>query len=416
MRRIIVDLTRVVPGGENGGAKVVALELVRLLARLAPAYQFLLLTVARNHEELGALDRSNVTRLQIDLPSKTLSPERNLVIRLRKSLGKFIPGQALEKVAALYQRCSKYAPIRNNVLRHLDADLLFCPLTSPDFYDPAVPLVSIVHDLQHRYFPQFFAPSEVQKRDRAFLDACRWSQRVICTSDYVRQTILEHTDMVADRIATIPIFLLNRLVKPEIWESEQVLRRFGITAERFLLYPANFWPHKNHERLLQGFRTFLSTSPASDLKLVLTGAPGPRCTALREDCIADPILSSSVVFPGYVPESEFCALLYGCGAIVYPSLFEGFGMPLVEGMAASKPLLASNTASVPEIAGDAALYFDPTNPQEIADAITRMERNPELQRVLAEKAAERSRAFGRPEEMAACYLKVFEDAVTGRIG
>ena len=79
--------------------------------------------------------------------------------------------------------------------------------------------------------------------------------------------------------------------------------------------------------------------------------------------------------PGYLPKREFSALLYECRAIIYPSLFEGFGMTLVEGMADGRPLLISNTTSLPEVAGEAALYFDPTRPCGIADAITRLERD-----------------------------------------
>ena len=100
----------------------------------------------------------------------------------------------------------------------------------------------------------------------------------------------------------------------------------------------------------------------------------------------------AVVFPGYLPKREFSALLYECRAIIYPSLFEGFGMTLVEGMADGRPLLISNTTSLPEVAGEAALYFDPTRPCGIADAITRLERDADLRRILAEKGAERLRS------------------------
>jgi glycosyltransferase involved in cell wall biosynthesis len=406
LQRVVIDLTPILPGGENGGAKVVTLELIRLLAQLAPACEFILLTVSRSHEELAAFEAANVTRLQIDVRSPGLAPNRNLVIRLRE----LIPARAIEGLSALYQRWSEHIPLRNSLLRHLGADLLFCPFTSPNFYDPAVPLVSIIYDLQHRYFPQFFEPSDAQQRDRAFLNACRWSRFIVCPSAYVRQTILQQATIASDRIETIPILLPHRLVKPPASESERVLASLALKPERFLLYPANFWPHKNHEALLKAFSIFLSVNAGSDLKLVLTGAASPLCNALKEGCRRASALSKAVVFPGYLPNTAFSALLYSCLAIVFPSLFEGFGMPVVEGMAASKPVLASNRTSLPEVAGDAALYFDPANPTEIADAITRVESDSGLRRVLAEKAAARSRMFGRPEEMAAHYLRVFRSA------
>ena len=117
------------------------------------------------------------------------------------------------------------------------------------------------------------------------------------------------------------------------------------------------------------------------------------------------------MFLGYVPEEELSALLYWCAGLMFPSLFEGFGMPLLEAMAAGKPILCANSTSLPEVAGDAALFFDARKPGEIAAAIARFENEPELRLDLAAKSAKRLSAFGGAAEMAAGYLRAFEDAV-----
>jgi glycosyltransferase involved in cell wall biosynthesis len=174
-----------------------------------------------------------------------------------------------------------------------------------------------------------------------------------------------------------------------------------------LLYPANFWRHKNHEALLHAFRLYVDAHPRSDLKLVLTGAPGRRRDEIVQFCRADAVLAGRVEIAGYLAAPEFSALVYGCGAIIFPSLFEGFGMPLLEGMAAGKPLLAANVTSLPEVAGGAALYFDPHQPSQIAEAIARLEQEPDLRRTLSRKSAERLTTFGSPADMAARYLQVF---------
>jgi hypothetical protein len=155
---------------------------------------------------------------------------------------------------------------------------------------------------------------------------------------------------------------------------------------------------------------YLAENPDSDLKLVLTGAPGARKEYL-EQAAHRMGLSEAVVFPGYLPEDALSALLHRCMALIFPSLFEGFGMPLLEGMAAGRPLLSSNATSLPEVAGAAALYFDPRIPGEIANAIARVERSLELRLELATKSAKRLAAFGGPEEMARKYLAVFKQAV-----
>jgi len=409
LRRVAVDLTAVLPGGENGGAKVVALELVRLLAQTLPGCEFILLTLARNHDELAALNAPNVKRLQVDVPGPTQSRLRNSTLHLRSIARRVVPPLLLERLAGEYQKYKKVIP--NNLLQRLEAEVLFCPFTASDYYEPAVPLVSIVHDLQHRYYPQFFDTAEVHARERAFQKACRCSRYIVCGSRYVCETILAKGEVTAERVKIIPILLHRRFSRPSPAEMEQALRSIGLASDEFLLYPANFWPHKNHEALLCAFRQYLEANRDSKLKLVLTGAPGSRRDLILTICHSNQLLSNRVVVPGYLAEQQFSALLHGCRAIVFPSLFEGFGMPLLEGMAAGKPLLVSRATSLPELAGEAALYFDPSQPAEIAGAMAHLEQDADLRRRLAAKAADRLRAFRGPEEMAARYIEVFRAAM-----
>jgi glycosyltransferase involved in cell wall biosynthesis len=196
---------------------------------------------------------------------------------------------------------------------------------------------------------------------------------------------LEKTNVAPDRLETIRIQMPGRLRTPSPVQRECVLKILQLVSDRFLLYPANFWPHKNHELLLTAFGMYLADHPGSGLKLVLTGSPGARQDYLR-DAARRMGLSKAVVFPGYLAEEELSALLHSCLALIFPSLFEGFGMPLLESMAAGRPVLCSNTTSLPEVAGGAALLFDPRVPAEIADAIARIAKDPDLRRELVAKA------------------------------
>ena len=213
----------------------------------------------------------------------------------------------------------------------------------------------------------------------------------------------------AERLETVSIQLGDRLPRVTLESSAPVLQSLGLEPERFLLYPANFWPHKNHEMLLTAFGIYRSSHPDSDLKLVLTGAPGARRDFLM-DAAARMGMNGSVVFPGYVPDADFSALMRGSMALIFPSLFEGFGIPLIEAMAAGRPLLVSNATSLPEVAGGAALLFDPRRPMEIVGAIARIAADPRLRAELGAASAHRLEAFGGPREMAARYLKIFHDA------
>jgi glycosyltransferase involved in cell wall biosynthesis/2-polyprenyl-3-methyl-5-hydroxy-6-metoxy-1,4-benzoquinol methylase len=409
LKRIVVDLTPVLPGGENGGAKVMTIELVRHLGRIAAECEFILLTSVKSHYELASLDSSNVRRICVDQARTLPKSAGKLSERLSQLLTRFISRSRLGRLAEIYRRLAIRMLPANGLLQELDADLLFCPFTAPFFFNPGVPVVSVVYDLQHVYCPHFFKPSEVEERNRNFDTACAASTRMVCISDFVRRTVLETGAITGDRVRTIPILLPRRLQTPSAEICERVLSSHCLDPRRYLLYPANFWAHKNHELLLTAFGIYRASNPSSYLKLVLTGSPGPRRDELIEASRAMG-LSGDVVFPGYLANDDFSALMDQCTALIFPSLFEGFGMPLLEAMAAGRPILCANSTSLPEVAGNAALFFNPMKPVEIVDAISRIEKDSDLQRVLIKKGEQRLSTFGGPEEMAARYLQVFHEA------
>jgi glycosyltransferase involved in cell wall biosynthesis/2-polyprenyl-3-methyl-5-hydroxy-6-metoxy-1,4-benzoquinol methylase len=415
LRKVAVDLTPVQPGGENGGAKVMTLELVRHLALMAPECQFILLTSESSHDELAALAAPNVKRLCVHRPGGALSAADNFAVRLRRVLGRVLSVPRLNQLAGLYREATGQVVVGSDLVRRLDADLLFCPFTAPYYFHPSVPTVSVIYDLQHREYRQFFSELQVYERERSFDQACRLANRLVCISEYVRKAVLASGAVPAERLETVPIQLGERLPRVAPESRAPVLRSLGLEPERFLLYPANFWPHKNHEMLLTAFGLYRSSHPDSDLKLVLTGAPGARQDFLV-DAAARMGMNGSVVFPGYVSDADFSALMQSSMALIFPSLFEGFGMPLLEAMAAARPLLVSDATSLPEVAGDAALLFDPRRPMEIVEAITRIAADPELRAELAAASAHRLQAYGDAREMAARYLRIFHDACNQSAG
>ena len=299
LKRVVVDLTPVLPGGENGGAKVMTLELLRHLGRMAPECEFILLTSSKSHNELASLDSRNIRRMCVNEPGRLLNSADRLADRSRRLLQRFIPAKGLAQLGKAYRGLSTDIPTGRGLLRKLDADLLFSPFTAPYFFDPTVPAVSVVYDLQHVYCPQFFEPTEVQERSRNFNRAYSVSNRIVCISDYVRQTVLETSAMLPEQVKTIHISLPRRLQPASEQARERVLKSFELRPLRYLLYPANFWPHKNHELLLTAFGMYRSSNPGSGLKLVLTGSPSRRRDDLIEACRGMG-LSEAVVFPGYL--------------------------------------------------------------------------------------------------------------------
>jgi glycosyltransferase involved in cell wall biosynthesis/SAM-dependent methyltransferase len=411
LNRIVVDLTPVLPGGENGGAKPLAIELMRHLAAIARSCEFIVLTSEQSDQELSVLDAPNLRRVCVTKPGAAFSTADRAAIRSRRWLARFLPESVLAKLGGVYREATSLIPVRSGLLRQLRADLLFCPFTSPFFLDPAIPVVCLVHDLQYLYYPQFFPPSARAERDRHFRRACAVAARVVCVSEYVRSTVLENGNIPADHVTVVHTVPQNRLPVPSPRTVRGTLEQLRLAARRYLLYPANFWAHKNHELLLAAFGMYRAAHPQSDLVLVLTGAPGPRRTELMADASAMG-LKPWIRFPGYLPEESFAALLRNANAMIFPSLFEGFGMPILEAMAAGVPVLASTSTSLPEVAGDAALLFDAKRPVEIVQAIERLETDAALRRELVAKGSRHAKSFGGPRDMAARYWAVFQQAIT----
>ncbi len=411
LSRIAVDLTPLLPGAENGGAKLLAVGLIRHISQLAPQCEFFLLTSSRSHDELSVLDSPNVRRLCVSHPQTAELPTfgefqlKRWQIPFRECLKAHLPAPLLARAKALYYSWQG-RPVSSGLLRPLGIDLLFCPFTMPFFYDPNIPVVSVVYDLQFAHYPQFFSSEDRAAREYHFRETCRMANRLICISDYVRETVLKNSNLSPTRVVTIPIRLGGRLEKSAPENISAVLQKNGLEENRFLLYPANFWPHKNHPMLLTSFGMYRYRHPESRLQLVCTGFPDERMDVLRE-AVQRMGLRSFVILPGYLPEEELAALLASCKALIFPSLYEGFGMPLLEAMAFSKPILCSTGTSLPEVAGDCALLFDPKKPQEILGAMEQIMTDSKLASSLVERGKVRIARWGSPEQMAREYLAVF---------
>lgn len=406
---IAVDLTPVLPGGENGGAKVFALELVRHLAASSPRTRFVLLTQAATHEELAALDRDNVRR-ELVLGAAAASLRSRIFRRATRVLAT-VPAWARRRLAHVGYRLHGLLKRRSSLglLRRIGADLLFCPFTAPTFREPGIPTVCTIYDLQFEAYPQFFALEDVVQRERAFGDACRHATALAAISDFSRDSAIAAGPVEPGRITTI------RLRLPlEVGCAPRPPRDRCEGVDPLFVYPANFWRHKNHEMLLTAFAMACRGGLAPEVKLVCTGAPGDRQEWLARAARALG-LGERVLFPGFVPREELETLMRRSCGVLFPSLYEGFGLPVIEAMAAGVPVACSNVTSLPEVAGDAALFFDPRLPADIARAILSLANDEGLRRGLIQAGRRRAAQFGDPGRMVAEYGNLFERALASKL-
>jgi glycosyltransferase involved in cell wall biosynthesis len=410
--RIVVDLTPVLPGGRNGGLKPLVLSLLHDLIALAPHVEFVLLTSSSSDAELAFLDALNARRLCVLQPIQGVqtatplaSTEVSFRRRARLRMTRVLPPRLMLWIELAYLAIIGKQPKPARLLTGLGANLLFSPFPNLAFHEPGVPSVSLVHNLQVYQYPRFFRPEQRVSLHRELQRAARLSDRLVCTSAFVYRTILENADVPPERVVTIQPRTICRPADVEGEEGEHLLARLGLSPDAFLLYPANFRPHKNHEMLLTAFGIYMAREPDAGLKLVCAGEKRDGFDELLHITRAMG-LQGQVLFPGFVSDAELAALYQSCRAVIVPSLYPGLSLPVMEAMAFHKPVLCARHPSLQDVAGQAAVYFDPRLLRDVVQAIELAAHDPALlQRAI--RAADTYLASGDPKRTGEEYLRLF---------
>jgi glycosyltransferase involved in cell wall biosynthesis len=221
--------------------------------------------------------------------------------------------------------------------------------------------------------------------------AARRSTRILTVSESSKRDILRFVDVPPSKIDVIYNAYDERFgLEPREEDVIRVRERYQLQDE-FVLYAGNVKPHKNLERLIEAF-DLVRKRGMDHLKLVMIGDEISKYAALRR-AVHSHQLHKYVRFLGYMPLETLAVLYRLAGVFVFPSLYEGFGLPPLEAMASGTPVVTSNVSSLPEVAGDAALLVDPYNSTAIADGIERVLRDVSLRATLREKGLARARQF-----------------------
>lgn len=261
---------------------------------------------------------------------------------------------------------------------------------------PGIPLVFTVHDLNYVKVPENTTPLKRAYFALFVRAACRRAARVLTVSEFSRQQIVEWTRLAPEKIVNV---------------GAGVSADFSPNGERhtpgfpYVLFAGSQAPHKNFRRTAQAFAQ--SRAARSDVRLLVTGHP----TDDTRQWLEREKLWEMVKFAGVVPGELLPSYYRGALALLMPSLFEGFGLPVVEAMASGIPVLTSNRTSLPEVAGDAALLVDPTDVGEIAAAIDRLVFDDELGTGLRERGLLRAGMFSW-DKTAAAVSSVLQEATS----
>jgi glycosyltransferase involved in cell wall biosynthesis len=269
-------------------------------------------------------------------------------------------------------------------------EVILAPIYSLALLHTSRPFAYTLHDLQQLHYPQNFSRLQRLWRHQIYTRVSARARRIICESEYVKADIISFYGVAAEHIAVIPAPPHGNFLSAPGEAQLQAVRTRLHLPQHFLFYPAHFWRHKNHMRLIEAFRDVSREVP--DLGLVLTGKQHEAYAEVMR-AIETFGLREKVIHLGYVTLGDIQAIYHLATALVMPSLFESVSIPIYEAFQAGTPVAASNVVALPEQVGEAGLLFDPTSVASIRDAILEIVNNPAPAKVRADRARERMAAM-----------------------
>jgi len=269
------------------------------------------------------------------------------------------------------------------------------------------PAVVTVHDLAWLHYPETYEPADLRMQKVALRGAAR-AARVIASSQATARD-LQTAGIPTDRISIVHLGVSSAFRPDGPAVPADAFPGAERLAAGYVLYMYALSPRKNPGRLLHAYRQVRSEMPAPPLVLI------GKMTAYGEELLAEARtigVADQVLFPGYLPDELLPPLYRGATVVAYPSLYEGFGLPILEAMACGAPVITANTSSMPEVAGDAAVLVDPESVDDIASALRQVLTDQELRRSLSQRGLARSKGFSwdrTARETATVYREVVRE-------
>lgn len=294
---------------------------------------------------------------------------------------------------------------QDQIAAHIDKiDLYFCPFSALWPRPVPIPSVMTLVDIQEVFYPQFFTAQDLYNREYHYPSSTRAADRVVTISEFSKSTLVEHHGISPEKVV-----VAHLCADPSYFRASEIQHPPDVPPPfaQFVFFPANRWYHKNHDVLLKALA--LLKERGREGNAVFTGFDVEGGYSVSK-MAAEYGVTERVHSAGYVTVPQMAHLYRHAEMLVFPSLFEGFGMPPVEAMAAGCPVVVSNSTCLPEICSDAAEYFDAQDPIALADAICRLRDDPARRERLIQHGRSRAALFSA-ERMARAHLQAFAEAV-----
>ena len=387
--------------GEWGGVEQVIIGLAGALSRLDDGDERYLFLVNPGHTAWLEPFVSGRSSLLLASPPASAPVERpSLRATAKRAVGRAVPRSVRTPIRDRLPR-TYVLPGSDGTIERAGADVMHFPMQVGFRTD--VPTIFAPHDLQHLHLPQFFSRAAIAEREARYRALCDRASIVTMMSSWGREDIVAHYGLPPEKVRVVPgAAAIEAYETPSENETAATRARLGL-PERFALYPAKAWPHKNHLRLVAALK--LLRERGVDVPVVLTGEQAGSDVPIlaRAEALG---VADLVRFVGFVAPGELVALYRTARMMVFPSLFEGWGLPIVEAMSAGLPVACSNVTCLPAVTAGAAELFDPADPSAIADSVGRVWRDERVRECLIADGRARAARFSwnhTARTFRACY-------------
>lgn len=277
-----------------------------------------------------------------------------------------------------------FLPLNLNFIRGIDA------FFSPAHYSPRfcpVPLIVTIHDLAYFYYPDEFLKKDLFKLKNWTKYSVDHAKQVIAVSENTKKDLMKFYQVPPNKITVVYNGFEKKTVGETPWSK--VSSTFNLQKEKYILYVGTLQPRKNVPVLIEAFTKFHKEN--QNMKLVIVGKKGWLYDSIFDKAQKSG-LTDQIIFSNYLPDEDVVTLYKNAYCFVLPSLYEGFGVPLLEAMSYSCPVISSFTSSLAEVGGDACVYFDPEKPHGLVEDLESL-KNKKLRNELIKKGKDRTALY-----------------------
>lgn len=297
-------------------------------------------------------------------------------------------GLPVRQIIIPFPRLWTHLRLSWEIWRRKEIDNLFVPSHVLPLVCPEHSVITI-HDVAFKHFPESYSPASRCYLNWATGFAAKRAEKIITPSESTREDLVRFYGADPKKISVIPLGFSAPKIKADSKSTEALFKKYRLKPHEYFLYVGRLEHKKNTDTLVKAFAEYAKGNV--NCKLVLAGALGYGGQAIVDSIPA--ILKDRVICPGYVAEAEKYILMTHSLCFVFPSRFEGFGLPLLEALSLGVPVLASDIPSSREVAGEAAYYFDVNSPEALEKAMKKLSSDPELRRHLIIKGRQRAKNY-----------------------